>query len=192
VFVAAGGAHNFAFKPDRTVWSWGYNQSGQLGNGKISFEEKVPAQISVNRPWATVALGMQHSVALAADGTLWAFGNLGNSREQPLQPLPIQMGNETDWAIISSALYDTLGLKKDSSLWITGRDALGLLTMIRIGEDKDWVTTAGGRFHSAAIKSDGTLWTWGRSNEHGQAGDASVFFPGQVGLEANWGKAFLP
>lgn len=88
---SAGGHYSLALKADGTVWAWGYNASGQLGEGTFSNRDK-PTRVT-NLPLAVaIATGNNHSLALAADGTVWAwglntFGQLGNGTFTPSPPL---------------------------------------------------------------------------------------------------------
>lgn len=73
VAVAAGGAHSLGIKyPDQTLWAWGSNSDGQLGDGTTT-DSVSPKQIGTSR-WVAVAAGKSHSMAIATDGTLWAWG----------------------------------------------------------------------------------------------------------------------
>ena len=72
--VAAGGSHTLAIKNDQTLWSWGSNAYGQLGNGSTADVTTGPAQIMTSQRWLAVAAGHDHSIAIATDGTLWVWG----------------------------------------------------------------------------------------------------------------------
>jgi alpha-tubulin suppressor-like RCC1 family protein len=83
VAFAAGSVHSLALKADSTLWAWGGNgyvngnEYGQLGDG-TNVEKRTPVQIGFG--YAAVAAGGAHSLALKADGTLWAWGNNGNGQ----------------------------------------------------------------------------------------------------------------
>ena len=72
--VSAGGSHTLAIKNDHTLWSWGSNAYGQLGNGSTADVSTGPAQIMTTQRWLAVAAGRYHSIAIATDGTLWVWG----------------------------------------------------------------------------------------------------------------------
>lgn len=86
--VAAGGSSSYAVAKDGTLWAWGYNYNGQLGNNSTT-SSYLPVQV-LKAPGAPltgvvkVAAGIQHGLALLADGTVWAwgynhYGQLGNN-----------------------------------------------------------------------------------------------------------------
>ena len=75
--VAAGFYFSLALKNDGTVWSWGYNYGGLLGLGNQDGGIYVPAQIPGLAGIKAIATGASHSLALAGDGTLRAFGGNG-------------------------------------------------------------------------------------------------------------------
>ena len=68
--VSAGGLHTCALRPDGTLWCWGGNSSGELGDGTTN-TAGAPIQVGSERTWATVAAGQSHTCALRANGTLW-------------------------------------------------------------------------------------------------------------------------
>jgi alpha-tubulin suppressor-like RCC1 family protein len=70
---AAGSGHTVAIKADGSLWTWGRNDRGQLGNG-TTIDRDVPGQIGLGASWATVSTFADHTVAVRADGTLWAWG----------------------------------------------------------------------------------------------------------------------
>lgn len=71
--VSAGAGHTLAIKQDGTLWAWGCNSHGQLGNGTFA-ERNSPTQIGGYKNWSSIAAGAEHTVALRSDGTLWAWG----------------------------------------------------------------------------------------------------------------------
>ncbi len=98
--VASGGSHSLGLKADGTLWAWGWNSSGQLGNGSFS-NSFSPVQVGSARNWTAISAGGEHSLALKADGTLWAWGqnssgqigdNTTNSSE-----FPVKVGTDKNW-----------------------------------------------------------------------------------------------
>src|SRR6266851_5429957 len=74
--VAAGGLHSLALRSDGTVWAWGYNFVGQLGNGTQT-GSGTPVQVTGLTGVIQVAAGGLHSLALRSDGTVWTWGDGG-------------------------------------------------------------------------------------------------------------------
>lgn len=118
--VAAGGSHSLGLKTDGTLWAWGYNRSGQLGDGTRSRGD-APVQVGQAADWMEVAAGWNHTVGLRIDGTLWAWGATVNKDS------PVQLGQSTDWVAISAGYNHTLGLKRDGTLWTWGDNSSGQL-----------------------------------------------------------------
>lgn len=85
--IAGGGLHSLALKSDGTVWSWGQNVLGQLGNG-TTLQSDVPIPVNNLSLITAIVGGDAHSVALKSDGTVWAWGGnpvgqLGNGTDLP-------------------------------------------------------------------------------------------------------------
>jgi alpha-tubulin suppressor-like RCC1 family protein len=177
--------YSLAIKSDGTLWAWGYNNYGQLGDGTTT-ERHSPVQIGKESNWSLVKCGELHTLALKTDGTLWAWGNnntgqLGDGSTNN-KSFPVQIGTDKDWLTVACGWKFTLALKIDGTLWGWGYNGLGQLgdgttnnkiSPVQIGNDKDWVYLDCGEFHTIAIKSDGTLWAWG-ANNFGQLGDGTT------------------
>ncbi|OQX14607.1 MAG: hypothetical protein BWK80_41665, partial [Desulfobacteraceae bacterium IS3] len=73
--IAAGSNHSLALNStDGTVWAWGYNSNGELGDGTMA-DHLTPVQVSLTGVFSKIAAGSMHSLALKNDGTVWAWGN---------------------------------------------------------------------------------------------------------------------
>ncbi|MDR0791648.1 MAG: hypothetical protein LBE47_03805, partial [Methanomassiliicoccaceae archaeon] len=83
--VSAGGSHSLALRSDGTVWAWGYNNHGQLGNFTFT-DSSRPMWVSgfggpgVLTDVTAIAAGEYHSIALKDDGTVWAWGHNSNGQ----------------------------------------------------------------------------------------------------------------
>ena len=77
--IATGEYHSLSLKSDGTLWSWGRNSEGQLGDGTVT-QRNSPLQIGAGNNWTSVSAGAYHTMALKSDGSLWAWGS--NSANQ--------------------------------------------------------------------------------------------------------------
>jgi alpha-tubulin suppressor-like RCC1 family protein len=186
--LAAGRYHALALRADGTLWAWGWNSSGQLGNATnngSNAANPTPTQVP-GTGYTRVAAGTSHSLALRSDGTLWAwgsnrFGQLGNTLNvstSKANPTPAQVaGTYTELAAGSN---HSLALRADGSLWAWGYNEFGQLgTATNSGTiaatptptqvPGTYTRVGAGESHTLAVQADGTLWAWG-SNKYGQLG----------------------
>ncbi|MBI3042490.1 MAG: Ig-like domain repeat protein, partial [Betaproteobacteria bacterium] len=202
--VTAGNGYTVALRSDGTLWAWGDNGAGQLGNGTNS-DLSTPTQITSETDWAAVAAGNGHTVALKTNGTLWAWGNnsYGQLGGTPANNwIPTQVGSASDWVAVAAAGLYTIALKSNGTLWAWGANYYGQLgkgttssaaqtTPTQVGTASDWVAVDAGYAFAVAVKSSGTLWAWGY-NAYGQLGDGTSFdryVPTQVGSGSLWWSA---
>ena len=174
--VSGGLFHTIAIKTDGSIWTWGYNASGQLGDNTI-LNRSSPVQIvGFNSYWCSVSTGWQHSAAIRVDGTLWLWGNnscgqLGiNTFSNASSPVQTSSGN-TNWKQVSTSNKVTTAIKTDGTLWAWGDGSLGQiglgdynnkLTPTQTGCNfTDWRHVSNTGPAVLAIKSDGTAWSWG-------------------------------
>jgi alpha-tubulin suppressor-like RCC1 family protein len=127
---SAGMYHCAAIKQDGTLWAWGLNSYGQLGDG-TTVSRNEPALIDNTSQWKSVSAGLYHTLAIRSDGTLWAWGSntagqLGNgSNANSL--VPVQVGSANDWASVSAGWYFSMGIRSGGSMWAWGNNAYGQL-----------------------------------------------------------------
>jgi alpha-tubulin suppressor-like RCC1 family protein len=180
VAIAAGGEHALALRSDGTVWAWGWNVYGQLGNSTCASVCATPMQVTGLTNVEAIAAGSSHSLALLSDGTVWAWGRadsgrLGNSTCLAVCPTPVQVSGLTDVAAISAGGRHSLALRSDGVVWGWGHNqtfqagsqcGLGSLprycsTPHEVNGLTNVVAISAGGEHSLALRSDGTVWGWG-------------------------------
>jgi alpha-tubulin suppressor-like RCC1 family protein/N-acetylneuraminic acid mutarotase len=196
--VVAGWAHNLAVKDDGTVWAWGDNNIGQLGQGTNASVSTVAQVLDLTNVVA-VAAGEAHSLALRSDGTVWAWGwavdgQLGtgsvtetctypNVVQTPCSTRPLQVHGPFSGRVVAITAGDHFSLVLDSQgqIWSWGVNTHGQLgagttaftsatpLLVSGPAGLRFKTIAAGKHHALAILGNGIVWTWG-SNEHGQLG----------------------
>lgn len=183
--VVAGYSHSVALRADGSLWSWGSNTKGQLGDGS-NVNALVPLAIQPATRWLAVAAGFEHTVAVRSDGSLWSwgrndFGQLGDgTTDQQAVPRAILPG--TRWKAVSGGAYHTLAVREDGTLWAWGNNFSGELgdgtkvlktAPVRIQPGVHWQAIAAGLDYSLGLQEDGTLWAWG-DNSFGKLGDGGT------------------
>ena len=195
VVALAGGGDSLgnsvlALLSDGSVWAWGSDQRGQLGDGAAdSTPHATPARVPSLSGVTGVATSGLHSLAVKNDGTVWAWGDnssgelgLGTS-DINAHPTPVQVPI-SDVVVVNTTGQDgaSFAIKRDGTLWAWGANNYGQLgigsnteadtpTQVPGLSDIMAVQTAGG--HSIALKRDGTVYTFGESAS-GQGGNGSL------------------
>lgn len=182
--IESGAYHTIAIAHNGTLWSWGYNNSGQLGNGTTN-NSAQPVQIGTSTNWVSIGAGYYHSLGIKSDGTLWAWGynnlrQLGNNSTNN-SLVPIQIGSDTNWSKVSGGESFSVALKTDGTMWTWGSDDQGQMggglsmtyvVPTKLGVATDWIDVDAGRHHVIALKSSNKIYTWG-FNGNGQIGNLS-------------------
>ena len=129
-------AHVAAVKTDGTLWTWGYNNSGQLGTGNTTARSSPGTTAGGGTNWKQVALAQGNlnwrGVAIKTDGTLWTwgtngFGGLGDGTTTNRSSPGTTAGGGTNWKQVDSAYDMTVAVKTDGTLWTWGRGTSGQL-----------------------------------------------------------------
>ncbi|MHC4093970.1 MAG: RCC1 domain-containing protein, partial [Planctomycetota bacterium] len=191
IAITAGDGHSMALLVDGSVGAWGNNNGGRLGDGTTT-DSNVPVPVAgLPGPVAAVAAGGAYSLALLADGSVWAwgsnlYGQLGNgtiTQSATAHPIPAPVialpGPVT---AITAGASQALALLDDGSVWAWGRNDRGQLGNGTMSESPipipapvtglpGPVTAIAGRsWHSLALLADGSVWAWGNNNS-GELGD---------------------
>jgi len=186
--VADGNVFVLALKSDGTVWGWGVNSSGQLGDGSTVDRSRPVQAVGLSNVTA-IATGMFYSAAVKSDGTVWLWGNCSGlgSTTNVTRTTPVQLTGIGNVTTLSAGGSHLLMLKNDKTVWSVGGNSRGQLGdgsttdrpfPVQVGSLTNVARiAAGGDEFGAAVKEDGTVWAWGInfSGELGPGGGAMNF-----------------
>jgi YD repeat-containing protein len=130
--IACGAYYSIAIKEDGTLWTWGHNSFGQLGDNTTASKSSPVQTIAGGINWKIAANGGRHAAVIKTDGTLWTwgwngYGQLGDNtrtgRSSPVQTITFG----TNWKQVSNGYMHTSATKTDGTLWTWGRNNSGQL-----------------------------------------------------------------
>jgi uncharacterized repeat protein (TIGR01451 family) len=176
------GGYTLAVKSDGSVWAWGNNHFGQLGNPNVPTASPVPVPVTgfgSGSGVIAVAAGSGHSLALKADGSVWAWGLNGNGQlgnggpNAQINMVPTQvvgLGSGSGVIAIAAGIADSMALKSDGSVLFWGLTGSTTPVVVSgLGSGSGVIAIAAGGNHNLALKADGSVAAWG-SNTEGQLG----------------------
>jgi alpha-tubulin suppressor-like RCC1 family protein len=184
VAVSSGWFNAYAVRADGTVWAWGENSRGQLGNGVACPTPDTQGACASNVPVQVTGLTGVRAVsedgfALKADGTVWTWGpnftgklGVGDPENNTVATVPVQVTGLADVVQIDGSNANRFALKADGTVWSWGSNREGQLGN---GTTGDWAgapvqvslltgvtnIAAGEAYNGYAVRSDGTVWAWG-------------------------------
>ncbi len=186
--VSAGLCRSAAIKTDGTLWLWGFNSGGPIGDNSVTFRSSPVQTVSGGTNWKQASVAASHTAAIKTDGTLWMWGigdngRLGTndliSRSSPVQTV----SGGTNWKNVGLGSSFSAAIKTDGTLWLWGNGNNGVMgNNSSVSRSSPVQTVSGGTnwkqigLNSAdcstisAIKTDGSLWSWG-SNDDGTIGN---------------------
>ena len=183
-----------------TLWSWGFNTSGELGLG-TAVTTSSPVQVGSAGNWTAVSMGGFGALAIRGSGTLWSWGQnqYGQLGQDDIinRSSPTQIGLSANWINASAGGLAAAAVKSDHTLWTWGNNSFGQLghgdlisrsSPTQVGALANWLSVSAGKDFMLAVKTNNTLWAWGNNN-YGQLGlhnTTSYSSPKQVGLLTNW------
>ncbi|MCM2344320.1 MAG: hypothetical protein NDJ24_07145 [Alphaproteobacteria bacterium] len=186
--VAVSTYHTCGIKSDDTLWCWGYNVSGQLGDNSTT-QRLVPTAVNGGGTWKQVDVGQgYHTCGIKSDDTLWCWGNNANGRTGLNTAagntlVPTQISGGGTWKQVSAGNEHACGIMSDDTARCWGRNNNGEIgdnsstqrlvpTALNGGGTWKQIST-GGSSHTCGIRMDDTARCWG-ANWSGQLGDNSI------------------
>ncbi|HET6352032.1 MAG TPA: PASTA domain-containing protein [Coriobacteriia bacterium] len=200
----AGDDFSVAVLSDGTLWGWGYNAWGQLGDATHSNKHLAPVRSTTATQWADVAAGSLHTLALKNNGELWAWGwnkdgelGIGHAENTDtpahFHDSPERVGTASNWIAIDAGLDHSIALDSSFRIWAWGGNGVGQLgdgttaptatpklISTEPADGLTWKRVWADDDVTFALASDGSLWQWG-------AGGGSS--PGLVGFPLGWQPA---
>ena len=175
---SGGNAISAAIKTDGTLWTWGKNQKGSLGqNAPYTAHLSSPTQVGTDTTWKMIGAGDSKTGAIKTDGTLWMWGRQDINGYLGLNDIinrssPTQVGTDTTWNYMHVGYNAAFGVKTDGTAWTMGQNSKGDLglnqpTSTEISSPTQlpgttWKMADGGnQGYTIAVKTDGTMWSWG-------------------------------
>ena len=179
--VAANGTSAYAVRHDGTVWSWGNNFEGQLGDGTTT-QRPAPAPIDGLSDVVAVAASSATAFAVRADGTLWGWGlndagQLGDGTTTN-RPTPTLLTGIADVVAVAAGADTGYALRNDGTVWAWGAgaegqlgngSATGSIVPVQVVGIYDVTALAATGATAFAVRGDRSVWAWG-ANDNGLLG----------------------
>ena len=197
-----------ALKTDGTIWAWGSNSYGKLGQGQpTNYKVSSPVRIGNDNNWAQISGGGNHA-AITDDGRLytWGFnreGQLGHNQQSDSGTFaskftPQQVGDGEDWKRVSSHREHVAAVKTNGTLWTWGQNQYGMLGLNDTNKRSsptqipgtNWSDVSSGAYNCWAIKTDGTMWSWGRNGGGATGVGNNIKYSSPVQIPGNWAYVY--
>ncbi|PXY81861.1 hypothetical protein DKK73_07815 [Bifidobacterium asteroides] len=201
IAVSAGDAYSMALASDGTVYTWGSNGKGQLGNGTTT-DSAVPVKANLDANITAISAGRSYAMALASDGTVYTWGNnqygqLGiGSSDNSSHASPAKVTALSGITAISAGFTTGTALDSQGHAWAWGRNEKGQLgngtlndnpTPARVQDlgtgqpdTRSYIAISAGYQHVLAIDTDHDVYGWGSGTAIGSSTDSNVSTKGST------------
>ncbi|MBL0159254.1 MAG: hypothetical protein IPP47_19410 [Bryobacterales bacterium] len=189
--VAVGAQHSLWLKPDGSVWAWGANFAGQLGDGSY-LRRTAPVPVVELSSIVAIVAGDHWSMALRSDGTVWSWGshNMADYRSPGWKGTPSLLFSLPGTIAVAGNPTSGRAITGDGLVWEWAGDGTGRATLRQLTGVSEMAAVVSGTGHFVLLRRDGTVWTSG-SNLSGQLGDGTtttrselIQVPGLAGIAA--------
>jgi len=203
--VSTGDFHTCAINASKSLYCWGGNTSGQVGDGTVE-QRLSPKQIGSSGAWASVATGGAHTCAVTTGKSLYCWGwndsgQIGDGSTGTNRLTPKKIGTSGAWASVSAGGLHTCAVTTGKSLYCWGFNQYGQVgdgtettprpSPRKVGTSGAWTGVSAGYVHTCATSTGKSLYCWG-SNFEGQVGDGTTaerHAPKKIGSSGVWGLA---
>lgn len=201
--VSSGCSHVLGLKSDGSLWGWGSNSFGIVGDN-TNIIRATPVQVVGGLSWKDVAAGFEHSMGITTDNKLysWGYGVCGRLGDNSVitKSSPVQEASlSTNWCAIAAGALTSYGIKTDGSLWAWGWNGCGMLgdgttvdkssPVREASSSSNWCAVSSKNRFASAIKTDGSIWSWG-DNACGQLGINTIISSSspvrEISSSTNW------
>ena len=181
--VSAGGEDTCAVQTNRTLWCWGSDRHGVLGDYRTDGNVPAPQRVGLRAGWVQVAVGMNHACAVRNDHSLWCWGSgadgelgIGTTAQHDH---PMQVAGGDGYAFVTGAGGYDCAIRVDGTLWCWGSNSNGnlgngdevdQLSPVQVGTATDWTLVSAGPAIACGAQADGSGWCWG-NGINGQLGN---------------------
>jgi alpha-tubulin suppressor-like RCC1 family protein len=204
--VSAGNYHTCGVRKNGKLYCWGYDGTGEVGNGDTTGRVTTPLRIGTFEDWANVSAGSYHTCGVRKNGKLYCWGSdgagqVGNGPGDSNILAPVRVGSFEDWSTVAAGASHTCGIRHGGKLYCWGSDVTGQIgdddgtndnvtAPKRIGSFEDWATVSAGANHNCGVRKNGKLYCWGLDSS-GQVGDGdstsdNVTAPRRIGTFEDW------
>jgi alpha-tubulin suppressor-like RCC1 family protein len=175
--ISAGWVHSTAIRSNGSLWTWGSNGSGRLGDGTTTSRSSPVSVVGGISNWCQVSAGSGFTLGLTSAGIAWGWGEnydwgaVGNGTSFTRYSSPVQVAGGHTWKCLAAGERHSLGLRTDGVMmgWglnICGESGVGFTGSIKspslvCSGITNWCQIAAGKDKSAAITASGQAWTWG-------------------------------
>ena len=203
--LSASRNHSLGLRANGTVWAWGNNNNGQLGDVTLVAKSSPISVVGGFTDWTQISSNTHRSFGLRSNGTIWSWGSnfsgaLGDGTAiNKSSPVSV-VGGFTDWVRVDAGRECVFGIRTNGTAWGWGANDSSKLgnggtlstsspTSV-LGGFTDWVQVSGGRFHSHGLRANGTLWSWGNGSfgalGNGQASGSALSPVSVTGGFTDW------
>lgn len=181
---ARGSSHTCILRPDKAIWCWGYNASGQLGLGDTTYRSS-PAKVG-SKTWKHLDAGHSHTCAVDTSDDLWCWGRNANGQlgdgTTTRRTTPVRVSGSRKWKAITAHEDQTCAITTSGALFCWGKGATNRLgngstanrtTPTAVSGGGTYKAVGAGKGHTCGVRTDGSLWCWGNNN-NGQLGDGTL------------------